>query len=367
MQNLNVSFNDLGLHHSIIKEELNLAISNVIENSSFIRGPEIEIFEERFAALLGSRYCVSCANGTDAIYLALRALKVKPGDEVIVPAHSWISTSSAVTQAGGQVVFCDTGEDDTIDINKIQDKITNKTVGIIPVHLFGQPAKIDHIVNIANKHNLWVVEDCAQAHLAKYKNQTVGTFGQLGTFSFYPGKNLGAMGDAGAVISNDQSLVERVARLARHGGLIKGEHIIEGVNSRMDGVQAAVLLVKLKYIEQWTDLRRKVAADYKKSINETSKLKTPNPLQYTDPAWHLYVIKSKKRDKLRDHLTRHKIQTVINYPTALPFLPAYAHLQHTPNDFPNAFQSQNESLSIPIYPELNAQQIDHVTQCINNF
>lgn len=367
MPTLKVPFNDLSLQHYKIKQELDSAISNVIKDSSFIRGPEVEKFEEKFSEFLGAKHCISCANGTDAIYLALRALNVKAGDEVIVPAHSWISTSSAVTQAGGTVVFCDTNDQYTIDIEKIQEKITKNTVGIIPVHLFGHPAEMDEIMEISSRNNLWVVEDCAQAHLATYKNKQVGTFGQMGTFSFYPGKNLGAMGDAGAIISNNKTLAERAAMFARHGGLVKGDHVFEGVNSRMDGIQAAILLVKLGHLNEWTASRRKIAAYYMQNIEKRTGLNTPKVADHVNPAWHLFVVKSNRREALRSHLNNNNIQTIINYPVALPYLPAYAHFKHSAKDFPNAYKNQSEILSIPIYPELNNEQTTHVISCINSF
>ena len=206
------------------------------------------------------KHCVSCANGTDALYLAMAALKVKPGDEVITTAHSWISTSAMITHAGATVVFCDTdGATFTIDPAAIEAAITPRTVGIIPVHLYGQPADMDAIMAIARKHKLWVIEDCAQAHLARYKGRQVGTFGAAATYSFYPGKNLGAMGDAGAVVTNDGALAEHMTMLARHGGLVKHQHHIEGINSRLDGMQAAILSAKLPHLPQWTEARQDAA------------------------------------------------------------------------------------------------------------
>ncbi len=207
-------------------------------------------------------HCVSCANGTDALYLAMAALKVKPGDEVITTAHSWISTSAMITHAGATVVFADTdGATFTIDPAAIEAAITPRTVGIIPVHLYGQPADMDAIMAIASRHGLWVVEDCAQAHLARYRGRQVGTFGAAATYSFYPGKNLGAMGDAGAIVTNDARLAERMTMLARHGGLIKHQHRIEGINSRLDGLQAAILSAKLPHLPAWTKARQQAAKD----------------------------------------------------------------------------------------------------------
>ncbi len=227
--------------------------------------PYVDAFEREFAGAAEVKHCVSCANGTDALYLAMAALKVKPGDEVITTAHSWISTSAMITHAGATVVFCDTdGSTFTIDPAAIEAAITPRTVGIIPVHLYGQPADMDAIMAIARKHKLWVIEDCAQAHLARYKGRQIGTFGAAATYSFYPGKNLGAMGDAGAVVTNDDALAEHMTMLARHGGVVKHQHHIEGINSRLDGMQAAILSAKLPHLPDWTKARQDAAKDLRR-------------------------------------------------------------------------------------------------------
>src|SRR3977135_804242 len=258
-----VPFADLQLQYQTIKSEIDGAIAAVIRDNAFIRGPYVDAFEQQFAALAEIKHCVSCANGTDALYLAMAALNVRPGDEVITTAHSWISTSAMITHAGATVVFADTdGLTFTIDPAAIEAAITPRTVGIIPVHLYGQPADMDAIMAIARKHKLWVVEDCAQAHLARYDGQPIGTFGIAATYSFYPGKNLGAMGDAGAVVTDDNELAEHMAILARHGGLVKHQHQIEGINSRLDGLQAAILSAKLPHLARWTQARQAAAAGY---------------------------------------------------------------------------------------------------------
>ncbi len=234
---MKIPFVDLHAQYLTIKQEIDSAIADVIAQSAYIRGPHVDAFEEAWARTLGVKRCVSCANGTDAIYIALRGLGLKRSDEVITSAHSSISTSETITQAGGRVVFCDTDEETfTIDPADIERKITPATVGIVPVHLYGQAADMGAIMAIARKHNLWVIEDCAQAHLASYKGQLVGTFGNVATFSFCPGKNLGAYGDAGCVVTNDDRLADWMTKFARHGG--KGDHVMEGINSRMDGLQA---------------------------------------------------------------------------------------------------------------------------------
>lgn len=315
-----VPFVDLHAQYLTIKSEIDAVIEDVIKTSAFIRGPYVQKFEEMFASMMEREYCVSCANGTDSLYIAMHALGVKPGDEVIAPAHSWISTSETITQAGGKVIFCDTDSDTyTIDPKQIEEKITDRTVGIIPVHLYGQPADMDAIMAIAKKHNLWVLEDCAQAHLARYKGKLVGTFGNAASFSFYPGKNLGAMGDAGAVVTNDRQLADRMAMYARHGGLVKGDHQIEGINSRLDGLQAAILSVKLPHLPAWTQARQKLANTYTEKLSNIENLQTPYVAAEREHVWHLYVVQHPKRNDLATYLNSKGIQTVINYPVALPF------------------------------------------------
>jgi dTDP-4-amino-4,6-dideoxygalactose transaminase len=365
---MQIPFIDLHTQYLSIKSEIDYVINDVIQKSLFVRGPYVDKFEQMFAEMMERKYCISCANGTDSLYIAMIALGLKPGDEVIAPAHSWISTTETITQAGGEVVFCDTDESTfTIDPKDIEAKITSKSVGIIPVHLYGQPADMDAIMAIAKKHNLWVLEDCAQAHLARYKGQLVGTFGDVASFSFYPGKNLGAMGDAGAVVTNDQALAEKMAMFARHGGLKKGDHKIEGINSRLDGIQAAVLSVKLPHLHKWTVQRQERAVRYTERLSSLAGLKTPTITEGREHVWHLYVIKSSERDGLTDYLNKSGVQTVINYPVALPFLPAYSRLSHQPADFPNAFKNQSEILSLPIFPELSDMQMDIVTELISEY
>jgi len=363
-----VPFADLHAQYLTLKPELDAAIAAVIQSSAFIRGPFVQKFEEAFAALHAMPHCVSCANGTDSLYIAMRALGVKSGDEIIAPAHSWISTTETITQAGGTVVFCDTDPDSfTIDVRQIEAKITPRTVGIIPVHLYGQPADMDSIMNIAARNKLWVIEDCAQAHLAQYRGRTVGTFGDAASFSFYPGKNLGAMGDAGALLTRDAKLAERMAMFARHGGLVKGDHQIEGINSRLDGLQAAILSVKLPHLSAWTARRQEIAKEYGRLLADTLGLRLPVVAANRTHVYHLYVVRHEKRDALARHLGTLGIQTVINYPVALPFLPAYARFGHQPKDFPNAYNNQSRVLSLPIFPEMSAAQIADVARAIEEF
>ncbi|MGZ5021919.1 MAG: DegT/DnrJ/EryC1/StrS family aminotransferase [Chthoniobacterales bacterium] len=363
---MKIPFVDLHAQYLMIKPEIDAAIAEVIATSSFIRGPQVDAFEQAWAETCGMRHCISCANGTDAIYIAMRALGIKPGDEVITTAHSWIATTETITQAGGKVVFCDTDDETfTIDPKLIEEKITSRTVGIIPVHLYGQPADMDPIMAIAKKRNLWVIEDCAQAHLAKYKGKLVGTFGNIATYSFYPGKNLGAYGDAGCIVTNDDSLATWMATFARHGG--KNDHIMEGINSRMDGLQGAVLGAKLPHLHEWTKARQRVAAQYDKLLADIADIRTPAIVEGREHVYHLYVVRTEQRDALRKYLTNAGVATVLNYPKALPFYPAYAHFNHTPEDFPNAYANQLRILSLPIYPEISEDAIRYVVDQIAAF
>jgi dTDP-4-amino-4,6-dideoxygalactose transaminase len=363
-----VPFADLHSQYLSIKPEIDAAIAEVIRTSAFIRGPFVERFEDEFARAMGSGYCVSCANGTDSLYIAMRALGIQPGDEVIAPAHSWISTTETITQAGGKVVFCDTdGETFTMASRHLASLVTPRTVGIIPVHLYGQPADMDGIMAIARQHKLWVIEDCAQAHRARYKGQMVGTFGDAASFSFYPGKNLGAMGDAGALTTNDRALAERMAMIARHGGLRKGDHQVEGVNSRLDGLQAAILSVKLPHLAGWTRRRQQIAVDYDSRLAQVPGIGVSRVAAGREHVYHLYVIRHEQRDALAASLAARHIQSVISYPVALPFLPAYSRYGHRPEEFPNAFHDQSRILSLPIFPEMTSQQIYAVVDALTAF
>jgi dTDP-4-amino-4,6-dideoxygalactose transaminase len=363
-----VPFADLHAQYLTIKAGIDAAIAEVIRTSAFIRGPFVQRFEQEFAELIGLKHCVSCGNGTDSLYIAMRSLGVKPGDEVLAPAHSWISTTETITQAGAKVVFCDTDASTyTIDPAQIEAKVTSRTVGIIAVHLYGQPADMDAIMTIAAKHKLWVLEDCAQAHLARYRGRAVGTFGTAASFSFYPGKNLGAMGDAGAVLTNDAALAERMAMFARHGGLTKGDHQIEGINSRLDGMQAAVLSVKMRHLRDWTSRRQQVAQEYGRLLGGIAGVELPIVAAGREHVYHLYVIRHERRDQLAQHLARHGIQTVINYPVALPFLPAYRRFEHQPADFPRAHHDQSRIVSLPMFPEITPEQLGAVADAVRSF
>jgi len=363
-----VPFADLQLQYQNIRGEVDAAIAAVIRDNAFIRGPYVDAFEAQFAEAVEIRHCVSCANGTDALYLAMAALKVRPGDEIITTAHSWISTSAMITHAGATVVFADTDETTfTIDPAAIESAITPRTVGILPVHLYGQPADMDAIMAIARKHGLWVIEDCAQAHLARYKGRQIGTFGTAATYSFYPGKNLGAMGDAGAVVTDDSALAEHLTMLARHGGLTKHQHQIEGINSRLDGMQAAILSAKLPHLPEWTRLRQEAARRYDAGLNQIEDVVVPEVAAERAHVYHLYTIRHPRRDALAAHLNAHGVQTAINYPVALPFLAAYRRFDHRPEQFPNAYRDQSGILSLPMFAEITPEQQQTVINLVREF
>lgn len=363
-----IQFVDLFSQYQELKPGIDAAIESVIQNSSFIRGPFVDDFEKAFSEKIGSDHCISCANGTDSLYIALKSLNVKPGDEVIVPAMSWISTSEVVSQAGADVVFVDVNlQDYTLDTSKLISKITDRTVGIIPVHLYGHPADMDQICKIAKNYGLWIIEDCAQAHLARYNNQKVGTFADFASFSFYPGKNLGAMGDAGALLTNNAKLAEYATMFARHGGLQKGQHVIEGINSRLDGIQAAILNVKLSKIEKWHNIRQKIASRYLEELSQLEFLELPQVKSGCEHAWHLFSVRSPYRDKIQKYLSNKSIPTSVNYPVSLPFLPAYARLNHAEEDFSQSYELQNSVFSLPIHPHLSDEQQTYIIETLANF
>ena len=365
---MQIPFVDLQAQYLSLKSDIDQAIQSVMRETAFIRGKYVEAFEQAFAEAYGVKHCVSVANGTDAIYVTLKMLGIGPGDEVITVANSWISTSETITQTGARVVFVDIEPGYyTIDPTKIEEKITSRTKAILPVHLYGQPAEIDTIRNLCEKYHLFLAEDCAQAHFCCYRGQRVGTFGSAGTFSFYPGKNLGAYGDAGAIVTNDDVLAEKLRMFANHGALKKHDHEMEGVNSRMDGLQAAILTVKLLHIHEWNRQRWEHAQQYSQLLSGIDGLYTPAIRNDNEHIFHLYVIRTERRNELQAFLKKQGIATGIHYPTALPFLPAYRYLQHTPQDFPVASVYQNQILSLPMFPELTEEHIKYISTHIRNF
>ena len=363
-----ITFVDLKAQYFSIKSEIDVAIRNVINETAFIKGKYVQQFETEYAKAHGLKHCISCANGTDAIYVTLKCLGIGPGDEVITVANTWISTAEAISQTGARPVFVDIHTDYyTIDVTKIEEKITSNTKAIIPVHLFGQPANMDVILDVCEQYSLLLVEDCAQAHFAEWKGKKVGKFGIAGTFSFYPGKNLGAYGDAGAIITDDDKFAIKARKFSNHGAIKKHHHDFEGINSRLDGLQAAILSVKLIHIKDWNKKRFDIALHYNELLGDIEGVTIPQIQQDAMHVFHLYVIRVEKREELRKFFNKKGISSGIHYPNPLPYLKAYEYLNYKPADFPIAYNYKDKILSLPIYPELDYPKVKYITSTIREF
>lgn len=364
---MNIPFVDLKKQYLSIRDEINAAIQAVLDDTAFIGGKYVEVFEESFARRVGTKHCISCANGTDAIYISLKAAGIGPGDEVITAANTFIATSEAISQTGARPVFVDIDDYYHIDPEKIEQKITPRTRAIIPVHLYGQAADLDRIAEICRNYNLKMIEDCAQSHLATYKGKNTGTFGLAGTFSFYPGKNLGAYGDGGAIVTDDDDFALKARLFANHGSRKKYIHEMEGINSRLDGLQAAILSVKLKYLEQWNQARHEHGLKLNKLLSDIPEIQCPRLRPEAYHIFHIYCIRVPEREKLIEHLKKDGIATNIHYPYALPFTPAYAWMKHRPEDFPRAHGYQGQILSLPMFPELTDDQINYISESLHKY
>jgi dTDP-4-amino-4,6-dideoxygalactose transaminase len=360
----NVPFVDLRAQYATIRDEINEAIAHVLEGARFILGPEVEAFEHEFAAYCGTRYAVGVSSGSSALLLSLLAAGVGPGDEVITTPHTFAATAEAITHAGGLVRFVDVDpRTANIDPAKLEAAITPKTKALLPVHLYGQPADMDPILEIARHYGLTVIEDAAQAHGAEYKGRRAGDLGDLGCFSFYPGKNLGAYGDGGIVVTNDQEVFERVRLLRVHGQRSKYEHIVEGYGERLDELQAAVLRVKLRHLDEWNAARNRVADFYDEALSGLG-LQLPHRHPEATHVYHLYVVLVDKRDQFRQELTLQGIETGMHYPIPLHLQAAYRHLGHRSGDFPNAERFAANGVSLPIYAEISADQLERVEAAV---
>lgn len=363
-----IPFVDLKRQYLSIKHKIDDAIKNVISKTDFINGDFVRKFENNFARKLGLHHCIGVGNGTDGLSITLKALNIGKGDEVITVANSFVATAEAISNSGAKVVFTDCDEKShNIDISKIEEKINRKTKAIIPVHLYGNPSNISEIIKIAKKYKLFVIEDCAQSHFALHRNKFTGTYGIAGVFSFYPGKNLGAYGDGGAIVTNNNTLAQRIRMIANHGRIEKYNHKIIGQNSRLDGLQAAVLNVKLNYIDEWNIKRRKLSHYYINKLQNLTDIDFININKYDVPVYHLFVIRTKYRDDLQYFLNRFSIQTQVHYPISLPFLKAYSFLKHQRKDFPVSSKLEKQILSLPLFPELDIKEIDYITEKINEF
>jgi dTDP-4-amino-4,6-dideoxygalactose transaminase len=365
---MNVPFADLAIQYKELKPEIDLAISEVLNTGNFIGGKPVKDFEQSFASLLQTENCIAIGNGTDGLFLSLKALGIGPGDEVITPAWSWISTSEVITLTGATPVFADVdSEYFTITGKQVMDKITSRTKAVIVVHLYGQVAEVRAIKALCNQSNIFLIEDCSQAHLSSELGVMAGSMGDYGVFSLYPTKNLGAYGDAGCVITSHDRLAERIRRWANHGGLSKDDHLMEGFNSRMDTMQAAILNVKLKYLEEWNAKRIRHSHLYFDNLSDIKSIHLPALRKNVVHTFHLFVIKAEQRNELKDFLAESGVQTAIHYPSALPFELAYSHLAHVQDDFPVSAQLQNSVLSLPVSPEISEEQILYVCRMIRAF
>ncbi|MBD3403121.1 aminotransferase class I/II-fold pyridoxal phosphate-dependent enzyme [candidate division GN15 bacterium] len=364
---MEIPYLDLRAQNRSIKTELDRAIAEVIATNSFVLGPSVTRFETAFADFCQSRHCIGVNNGTNALVLALRALEIGPGDEVIAPAHTFIATIAAIRHAGAKPVLVDVDPvSRNLDPNQLDDAITDATRAIMPVHLYGRPAAMDDILTIADKHGLPVIEDAAQAHGARYDGKRVGSIGRIAGFSFYPGKNLGALGEAGAVTTDDDVLAEKVRMLRDHGSREKYRHELLGYNARMEGIQGAVLDIKLKYIEQWNGARLHVAEQYNELLVDTP-VTCPTFDNDLHQVFHLYVIECDRRDALQAHLKKNGVTTLIHYPIPNHLQPAFADLGYGEGDFPVTEKLCREILSLPIYPELSDEQVAYVCSQVRSF
>ena len=362
---MKVPFLDLKAQHAPLIEKFDRAIHEVIESSAFAGGPFVEKFEEEFAAFCGSTYAIAVGNGTDALWLALLALGIGEGDEVITVPNTFIATAEAITYCKARPVFVDVDQDTfTMNPAELEKCLTKRTKAIIPVHLFGQPADMDPILDFARANGLFVVEDAAQAHGAEYKGRKAGTMGDAGCFSFYPGKNLGAFGEAGAVVTNDPELRKQIQMLRDHGQSRKYYHSMMGWNCRMDGIQAAVLSIKLGHLNEANSLRRKHALEYNQAFAGIDEVLTPLEAKYARHVYHVYAVRVQERDAIMRHLQEKGVGCAVHYPVPVHLQEAGRNLGYTKGAFPIAENLADEFLSLPMFPELTEEQIEYVAGCV---
>lgn len=365
---MKVPFVNLKAQYKSIQPEVDEAIHQVLSSGLFIKGNYVAAFEKTFATKLGVANCVAVGNGTDALFIALKSLNIQSGDEVLTPALSWISTAETISLAGAKPVFVDVDPDYFhINLKEAQRLITPKTKAIIAVHIYGQSLALSELKQFCISNKLKLIEDCAQAHFSKHKLITAGTIGDVAAFSFYPTKNMGAYGDAGCVVTNSEEIANTARRFGNHGGLHKNEHLLEGINSRMDELQAAILSVKLNCIDTWNEQRIQHTDTYRNGLATVSSIKLPELRPHAYHTYHQFVIRAQDRNELRNFLLEMGIETEVHYPCALPFEPAYVFLNHAVADFPVAHELTNEILSLPMYPELKTEQITYVCEAIQSF
>ena len=362
-----VAYLDLAAQIRGLRKELDAALARTLDNLSFCLGPDVVQFEKDFAHFCEAKESVGFNSGTSALHIALKVLNVGEGDEVITTPFTFVATSWAISYVGAKPVFVDI-DDETFNINSalIERAITPRTKAVLPVHLYGQPFDIDKVLEICRKHKLPMVEDACQSHGAKYKGKVVGTFGEMSCFSFYPGKNLGACGEGGALVTNNAKYATRARALREHGSMVRYYHDEIGYNYRMEGFQGAVLGVKLKYLNQWTRERQRVAKRYSELLKGTP-LQLPREAGFADSVWHLYVVRHPRRDELKKFLEDNGVGCAVHYPIPLHLQKAYAHLGHKAGDFPVSEKAAQQCLSLPIYPELTDKQIERVVEVVKNF
>jgi len=363
-----IPFLDLVAQHRALEEDLVAAFRRALQSAAFVGGHEVAAFESELAAFVGSAGAAAVNSGTDALRFAYMALGIDPGDEVITVPNTFIATTEAITQAGATLRFVDVTEGTlTMDPAAVAAAIGPRTVGLVPVHLYGQPADMDPLLALARQYGLWVVEDAAQAHGAAYRGRPAGSLGSLAAFSFYPGKNLGACGEGGAVVGNESSQLETVRRLREHGQSRKYYHETEGYNGRLDAIQAAFLRVKLRHLPAWNSARRRVAEWYADALADIADIRLPMVAPYATPVWHLFVIEAERRDALKACLDSQGIGTGLHYPLPLHLQNAYRHLGLGRGAFPVTEQSAERILSLPMYPELTQSQVGQVADAIRAF
>lgn len=363
-----ILFVNLAAQHATIRSEIDAAIQQVLSRCNFILGSQVEEFEQAFAGFIGTEHAVGVSSGLDALRLALIALDIGPGDEVILPANTYIATALAVSATGARPVLVDCDpETYNIDVGLIEPAITPRTKAIIPVHLTGQSANMDPILEVADRRDLYIVEDAAQSHGTLYKGRPCGSIGTAGCFSFYPGKNLGAYGDGGAVTTSDAKLAERLRRLRNYGQRAKYQHVEKGLNARLDTLQAAILTVKLRYLPQWNKARAAHAEEYREMLTGVGDLAFQHREPYSTHIYHLFIIETEQRAALQEHLNMVGIDTGIHYPVPIHLQQAYTDLGYSKGDFPEAERLAEHMLSLPMYPELRSGQIRQVTEEIKGF
>lgn len=359
---------DLKLQYLTLRKQIDQAINKILRSSSFIKGGPLEEFENEFAKFIGAKYCVGVNSGTDALHLSLMALGIGEGDEVILPTFTFVATAYAILYVGAKPVFVDIDPlTYNIDIKSIEDKITKKTKAIIPVHLYGQPCRMDKILQLANKYKLLIIEDACQSHGATFKGKKVGNFGNLAAFSFYPGKNLGAYGDGGAVVTNSSRLLKKIKRLREYGASSKYVFEQLGFNSRLDSLQASILNVKLKYLKHWNKKRQELAENYNKLLLSVKQITTPYQDKNLSHVYHLYVIQTPRRNELKDYLQKRGVQTGVHYPISLHLQKSLKNLGYKKGDFPVAEKLNSKILSLPIFPELTFKQLEYIVDSIKTF